>query len=366
MFEVKEIFKKKWKLKVNKKIDLLLLDDNYVDFQFKSLKYHLLFNEFYFLEAFKSLLTYFFKKKENKITLYETYLKTLINEFDPKVAVGHDKNGKIFLFKKLFPNKISIAYQFGYIFDLLISEQYKKQLQNKKVDYYLVYDKRSKNILKKIVKSNYMIAGSIKANETCNWVKKNKIYDIMFISNYRPINKNDQHWKIVKYQNDHDSFLIKTISNYCKKNKLKFCIALSSSRKDKTRYNFHKNEINFLKQLSDNFILHRIDSYNLAKITNLCIGTFSNLAYELLLSKKKTNVFYTNKKNGLQYSKKINPKFVLYTKSKKIIENRIENLLKMSDKVWERSNKSFYFSNVYDYKNNLLKRLIKKEVKNFL
>ena len=47
------------------------------------------------------------------------YFKLLIDSFDPKVALGHDMNNKIFRFSKLFPEKISIAYQFAYIFKIL-------------------------------------------------------------------------------------------------------------------------------------------------------------------------------------------------------------------------------------------------------
>ena len=63
--------------------------------------------------------------------MYEIYLKIIISKFDPKIAIGHDKDGKIFLFKKLFPNKISVAYQFGYIFENYLSKEYKK-ISNKK------------------------------------------------------------------------------------------------------------------------------------------------------------------------------------------------------------------------------------------
>ena len=47
MPKISTILNKRWKFCVNKKIDLLLLDDNYVEFKFSNLKYHLLFNEIY-------------------------------------------------------------------------------------------------------------------------------------------------------------------------------------------------------------------------------------------------------------------------------------------------------------------------------
>ena len=172
MLYLKSLYKKNWKIKVQKKIDLVVLDDNHVDFDFKSINHHLLFNELYLFEAIQSIFIYLFKKTH--LSLYEVYFSLIINSLNPKVAIGHDKNGKIFLFKKLFPRKISIAYQFGYIFDVAISDQYKKQLKDKYVDYYFVYDKRSEKILKKFIKSKFLISGSLKANELLENKSKKK------------------------------------------------------------------------------------------------------------------------------------------------------------------------------------------------
>ena len=190
MPKISTILNKRWKFCVNKKIDLLLLDDNYVEFKFSNLKYHLLFNEIYIYESLKALILFLFYLKANKLSLYEIYLKIIISKFDPKIAIGHDKNGKIFLFKKLFPNKISVAYQFRFIFfENYLSKEYKK-ISNKKVDYYFVFDERSKDLLKKIITSKYIISGSVKANERCDWNKKrNMIYDVMFISSFRPLKR---------------------------------------------------------------------------------------------------------------------------------------------------------------------------------
>ena len=364
MSKISTILNKRWKFYVNKKIDLLLLDDNYVEFKFSNLKYHLLFNEIYIYESLKALILFLFYLKANKLSLYEIYLKIIISKFDPKIAIGHDKNGKIFLFKKLFPNKISVAYQFGYIFENYLSKEYKK-ISNKKVDYYFVFDERSKDLLKKIITSKYIISGSVKANERCDWNKKrNMIYDVMFISSFRPLKKEYKDFKLVKYYNDHDIFFIKTISNFCKKNKLKFCIAFSSLRRDKISRDFFKEEKNYMESVSNNFLTTYLDSYSLAEKTNLCIGTFSNLAYELLLSKKKVNVFYKNKKVGLQFLNKNNSNFVFYSKNRAQVENRIKSLLKISHTQWKKKNNNFFKYNKYDYKNIRLKKLIINELKN--
>ena len=101
----------------------------------------------------------------------------------------------------------------------------------------------------------------------------------------------------------------------------------------------------------------------MARKSNLCIGSFSNLAYELLLGKKKVNVFYKEKKNNIQFSNSINSNFVFYSKNKILIEERIRKLLSYNQKYWEKINKSFYNNNVYDKKNNILKTLIRRELK---
>ena len=38
----------------------------------------------------------------------------MVRKYDYKVAVGDDRNFSVFKCKKLFPNKISMVYQFGY------------------------------------------------------------------------------------------------------------------------------------------------------------------------------------------------------------------------------------------------------------
>ncbi len=362
MLKLKTFFKKEWKFTVKKNIDILLLDDGYVNFKLKGYKSHLLFNEAYIFIIIKSVFFYFFYKS-NK-SLYEVYFQNLVNKINPKIAIGHDKNGKIFIFKKLFPNKISIAYQFGYIFDHFISSEYKKKLSGRKVDYYFVFDDRSKKILKKIIKSNYVISGSVKGNEYLKKIKKRTIYDIMFISSYRPINKSQKDWELVKFFNDHDKYLFNMISNICQKNKFKLSIALSSTRKDKKKRDFYNSEIKYFRKISNKFMISKLNSYELSEKANLCIGTFSNLAYELLLSKKKVSIFYKDKKRKrLKFPQKENSKFIFYTKKPSYVEKKIKYLLKMSENKWTALFKSFYSLNVIDYNNKILKNLIQKELK---
>jgi len=190
----------------NPKVKLLILDDDFSNLKFGKNKYHTLkYNEeLHLIILFKAILKKFTINKAQSIR--DLYFKLLIDSFNPKVAIGHDMNNRIFRFSKIFPNKISIAYQFAYIFKKDINDFYKKNFKGKKVNYYIVYDKRSKNIMQKFVESNFIINGSTKINER-NPKKKKKKFDIMFISSFRNLEK-------IK-KNKHDGYFVKILVVYC-------------------------------------------------------------------------------------------------------------------------------------------------------
>ena len=112
------ILKRKFILKKNPKVELLILDDGFSNLKFEKNKYHILkYNdELHLLVLLQAILK---KITTNKVqSLSDLYFKLLIDSFNPKVAIGHDMNNRIFRFSKVFPNKISIAYQFAYIFKM--------------------------------------------------------------------------------------------------------------------------------------------------------------------------------------------------------------------------------------------------------
>ena len=277
------LFKKKWVFFIKKKISVLVLDENFSNFKLNK-NFYSIQNELFVLELIKSIILKFFSKKK----INELYLYFVILKFNPRIVVGCDLNLKVFLVKKIFPNLKVIVYQHGYIFNDDINSFYKK-IHNKFVDYYLVYDNKSKLILEKIFKAKFIISGSVKANQYCQFkIKKYYKYDIMYVSNFRPIKPSKVY---IDQQKDNYNFF-SIISKYCEKKNLSLCIALSSIRKDKVRYNFINEELKFYKSITNNFFYHKnLNSFLLANKSRIVVSTNSNLGIELLNLKKKI-LFY--------------------------------------------------------------------------
>ena len=152
-------------------------------------------------------------------------------------------------------SKILIVYEWGYTFNDQIEytqyviQGYPLELAHSIIkgnltkppikispDYYLVFDNRSLNFIKKIFKSKFYIAGSVKNNEK-ELINKDKIYDFMFISCYRPDDikqpQDDNEPKRAKKFNNNIAFALKAVSDFCTKNKKKYCIATALTRLDK-------------------------------------------------------------------------------------------------------------------------------------
>ena len=349
--KVLSILQRKFVFKKNPKVDLLILDDNFSKLNFSKNKYHVLRHdeELHLKILLKAVLKKF---TTNKIQSFsDLYFKLLIDSFDPKVALGHDMNNKIFRFSKLFPEKISIAYQFAYIFKKDINDFYRKNFTGQKVNYYIVYDKRSKHVMKKFVKSNFIINGSIKINER-NPKKKKKKFDIMFISSFRNLEKTRK--------NEHDGFFVKILDEYCQKNNKKFCIALSSNREDKKNKILNTDEINYFKKYSKSFKVTNLDSITLSEFSELCVCSNSNLGYELLLAKMKI-LFLGMINEKLKFFENNNGPFWYFGNNKNKIEKKINNLLEFKQKRWlsllSKKNKKVEKLN-FDLKNYHMKKFV--------
>ena len=288
MHFLKQIFNKKIIFKKVKKAKILILDDNFSQLNFKNISYHKYNSNNYYIKEF--LISFFlFTKNFFKISFGKIYFNQITASVSPKLAIGHEFNKKIFLFKKLNPNKIAIGYQFGFIFKNDIYLYYKKHFNKEKLDYYFVYDDRSEQIMKKFVDSKYILNGCTKVNEKYNIFKKNikKKYDIAFISRFRSFK--------YKKKNNFDLFLVKIIFNYCKKNNLNFVILFASRRKDKLyRKNFFQEEKRFYDSVINDYKIGDKDGLYMAKISKLTICSNSNLGYELLFASEKV-VFFSSK-----------------------------------------------------------------------
>ena len=169
------LFKKKWSFKKNKKVDLLILDYEFLGINLQNIDYAIYDNNAINLRYLFVILFYFIlsKKKKNFSLLRETYFKTIISSYNPKIILGKDRYGLIGECKKYFPNKTSIFYEWGYTFDdQILMAQYviqgypasfawqknfgKKYKSPKNFshitapDYYLVFDQRSLNFISKV------------------------------------------------------------------------------------------------------------------------------------------------------------------------------------------------------------------------
>ena len=249
------------------------------------------------------------------------------------------------------------------MYDDIQNNHFRGYLKKYSLDYYFVYDLRSKKILEKYIKCNFIIIGSLKANFKCILEDKKKYdYDIMYVSNFRPLDKKEKFYKMNKYFQQNDSFFIKIISEYCKKNKLKFCISFSSKRKDKIGYNYYKQELDFYRKNAKNFIINDKESYTIAAKSNLIIGSFSNLTYELLLSCKKVSVFYKSKFKKWQFLNNNSKDYVFISDKKNMVEKKLNLLLSLSKSQWKKRNIGFYKNNKFDQKNMIFNNLIKNRI----
>jgi len=358
-----KIFSKKIIFKTVVKSDLILLDKNYANLKFEKIHSHL-FNpdEYYYKEFLKSLRIYF--KSFFKISFSQIYFKQLINKLDPKVAVGNEMDHRIFDFKKFYPKKIAICYQFGYIFKNDIN-YYKKRYKNKKVDYFFAYDLRSKAIMSKLINARYYINGSTKVNENLPIKNNKKKYDIVFISRARFPKK--QIWK--NFNNEYDKFLIKTISKYCKDHNLQLTIAFNSMRKDKkNRKGYFLKEKNFYDSVIQEYEIGKEDSFSLSHKSKLVICHNSNLGYELLFSECKV-VFIDSLSCNFNYFNSRKGPFWYYGNNTTKIVDLISSIFFQSDKMWlkevKKINKDlvkFYNKKKIYYNNAFFKNKLKKFV----
>ena len=115
------LLKKKLTFKKNKKVDLLVLDDLFIEFDFKNLNYVIYNeNEINLRYFFAIIFEFFFSKRKNFSFLKELYFKKVISSYNPKIVLGKDRYGFITKYKKHFPQKTSTRKNNPQIFILLL------------------------------------------------------------------------------------------------------------------------------------------------------------------------------------------------------------------------------------------------------
>ena len=326
----------RFNLNINKKIDFLITDNEYSGFIPKNYKYSFLKKEIYLFYLLKSLFQSIYKKQFSKHFIKENYFKNLINSFSPKIVFGNDMDGIIFRVKKTFPNITTIAYQLGYLFKGEDEIVYKNILINKKTDYFCVFNKNSETFFKKFIKTKTIITGSVKNNSKIISNTKAQ-FDFVFISQFRPqINKDKKNQDYIRYEKKNMRQILSHVSDFCKKNNKSLAIALSSTRKDKKKYNYYDSEIKFFKSISDKIIFPpKMNSFEIASLSKVVICYNSNLGAELLSQGKKVIFFSISKHAKFLFSKRGNI-YDITRLNQKIINKKLENILKLSNPKWKK------------------------------
>jgi len=337
-------------LNISKKKDLLLVDNNYANIQFKNISSFNLNNEINIINLFQAFVFSLFKFQLNKEIIKNNYYRFLIKSLSPKVVIGHDMNGNLLKIKKLFPDIKSVCYQLG---NFWTGEKkfYQKIFKNNKLDYFFVYDERAKKIFSKMIKSKFIVSGSLKNNEirTNNYKKK---YDIMYISQYRLRQKNSERAR--------ETEILQFLDSYCLKKNKKLLIALAYNKFKSKKYKYEKAEIDFINQNCTKYYTEKkTSSYSLADMSKIIVCFYSNLGIELLAKNKKV-LFLDLENLYLNTYKKINSLYVLNRLNYNNFEKKFKYILSLSKKSWINKIKKDKMKIKFDKDNLIFKKFLLK------
>lgn len=345
------------------KTDILLIDKNYSKLKFKKYKNKIFdYKAIYLQILFKSLLLYFFKSKSKK--LKDIYLKLYFQKLNPKIIIGHQANGLIYEAKRHSPKSKIIVYlhcrlylfQFSEVIQLLK----KNSSIDSQVDYFFVCDQMHINYLRNFTKAKFFITGLLKNNEI-KLKKKKNTYDIAYVSEYRNVDYPNKvkHLYYVK-------FIAQVLNEFALINPDKnIVIILNSLREDKKIP--IKEEIDFFKRCAPNLkIANQKTSYEACNLSKLLIILNSNLGAEFLSRGKKVLFLpYLNKLGTRYYNLyfKKNISFVFHKLNKKIIFNKIQEILKLSTQSWKKKVFNSKINIKFDQDNKKFKKLINEIIK---
>ena len=365
-----KIFNKKIVFKKNLKTDILLLDENYSNLKFKNKKIYVLdFNEINLFYILRVLFSFkFFKTNYKKI-----YWLYYFRDLDPKIAIGIDINLRIFSFKEMFPEKITIAYQLGHYWNIH-SDRSLELFRSKKSDYTLVFSNWEIQNIFKNLETRFLITGSVK-NNAIKKKKKKKIYDIMFISEFRKldpitINKIKNGYYSYTFENRSRQmrfvdtciiYVLKIINKIQKDQNLKVSVGLTSNRNDKINKISRKDELKFFSEYLENCKTEKLNSFNLAEKSKLIICLSSNLGPELL--SRGYRVLFLNLdlvSNEWHFLKSLNGPFWYKGTDKNVIIKKINTLINYTDKEWKKILNKSGLKMVFDKGNKKLNKIVKK------
>ena len=255
-----------------RKAKFLFIIDNDQEFYPIDHVEYICLRKIYFFYIFKNIF-YFKNLKKN-------YFISIGRDICFEKVVGNNINILAYKFKLYFPESFYYIYQHSYIYDFEI-DNYKKLYKNLKVDKFFVYDKRHKDIFSEFLKTEYILIGSFKNNFiNLENIKSKNQYN--YISEYRGHSQSINSIECEKY-------IVKLISNFCKKNNITFFISLNSNRFDKQINK--KKEISYFAKLSDHFIFNDKSGFYNSNQSLMNFTMSSNIGVELL-SRKINTVYF--------------------------------------------------------------------------
>ncbi len=353
LYLIKTFFSKKTIFKPIRPKKIIFLDDGFICFK-KNINNSFTLNRenIYFFILLKSLINKVFSNNNNR--LYDIYFKNLINKLNPKIAISHEIDHRIFKIKKINPKTKILVYQHNSLLDYETQISQIKCVKNKSCDFFFVFDEYSKNLYRKYVNSNFILAGSLKNNEY-KYTNESHKYDIMFVSEFRSHK--------MKIQTLCQKKILLILNDYAKQKGVKICVALNSIRKEKKNINYEE-EKNFIKKNAPLIDIVKEPGYLLAAKSKLTIFLSSNLGAEILSTKKRVLGLFIKakyrKKWKSPYMNKKTKIFFTYSKNKKEIFKKIDFLLKIKNKKWKKILNKSQISFKYDYKNKIFLNMLKK------
>lgn len=343
-----------------KQKDIIILDDGFSKIKFKNLDYELVDLK---KINFFCLLYSFFKYclNSNSLNFKETYKQNLYRMYSPKLAISHHINKRAVECKYLCPEINNAIYQFAYFnnkkkYNLSnFLGKFKNKSKNL-IDNLFVFHENDKKFLN-YDKSKIFVVGSVRNNEiVLRNLKKDK-NSLLFISEYNPKFRQSKAYYKKEYK------LLKFINEFCKTNNKKLNIALRSNRNDKK---IDRNEeIAFYdKFFGGNYNVSLSNSYNFAAKSDVIICISSNLGIELLARKSKVLFILINESENDRYP--YLPKdelFVQRSLNKNKIFMKLKKMYDLKKKPWDKLLETKIKNLKFDPGNILLKKEIKKIVR---
>ena len=159
-----------------KKIDVLLIDNNYANLKIKKLKTHIFdYKKIFFFIFLDSLIKFFFFNKK-KFKLKEIYFRVYLKKTEPKIIIGHHENYLIFLIKKYSPNSIVIVYLHHRLFKSQ-ADNLAKKAKFSKIDYFEARHSENLELIQNFEENGRLFAAV--------WLGSTRLIDNLEIKEYK-------------------------------------------------------------------------------------------------------------------------------------------------------------------------------------